>query len=226
MTSSPTANTTFQEIKKVIRRINELGLADRAFDPVRRVEQGFTFLHSPNRLDARVLANVPYDELYEMLDREHLFLVRMIDGALLQFDYCFDAAGRKLERHRLAFLPSPLLDPFMDLQEDYWEGRSFLDIVGHQISPVPLRIDYDIRPGVATSGQHPAAHLTLGQYRHCRIPVSGPVSPATFASFIGSHFYSDEKNEMGSFSRSESARFSDSLTYEERRSTFLQIATE
>jgi hypothetical protein len=224
MSPSPSARGTLQELKKVTRRFNELGLADRAYDPVLRTEKGMTFVNAPNRLDSRVLENVSYGELYDLLERESLYLVKMIDGALLQFDYCFDSTGRKLERHRLAFLPSPHLDPFLELEEDYWEGRSFLDIVGHQVSPVPLRVDYDNRIGVASSVQHPAAHLTLGQYLHCRIPVSGPMNPAAFASFVGTHFYSDETGGMGRFDSTGSNPFSDSLTDEERRGTFFQVA--
>lgn len=224
MSPSPTARATLLELKGVVRRINELGLADVAFDPVLRNEKGVTHVNAPNRLDARVLENVSYVELYDMLERESLYLVKMIDGALLQFDYAFASSGRRLERHRLAFLPSPHLDPFMELEEDYWEGRSFLDIVGHQVSPVPLRVDYDNRTGVASSVVHPAAHLTLGQYRHCRIPVSGPMHPTAFAAFVGTHFYSDESGAMGTFDSRGSSLFISSLTEEERRGTFFQVA--
>lgn len=226
MSSSPTARDVFQELQQVARTFNLLGIANKVFEPVLTQGSPETLVHSPNRVDARILENISYSDLYELADREFLYMFKLVDGALLQFDYAFDRHGRKLQRHRLAFLPSPHLDPFMDFEEAYWKDHSFVEIVGHQVSPVPIRLDFDARPGVAASVTHPAAHLTLGQYLNCRIPVSGPVHPSAFASFIGRHFYSDSSGSMGSFPRKKAYVFDDTLTGDERRNTFLQVSLD
>ncbi len=36
---------------------------------------------------------------------------------------------------------------------------------------------------------HPFSHITLGEYKNCRIPADRPVSPMQFVRFIMEHFY-------------------------------------
>jgi hypothetical protein len=112
----------------------------------------------------------------------------------------------------------------MSLKNDYWEGKSFLEVVGHQVLPVPIRVDYDNRPNVAESVRHPAAHLTLGQYKHCRIPISSPMLPIAFAKFIGSHFYSHTgAHGFGTLVSEVAGQFAESITAEERNMTHLSV---
>ena len=54
--------------------------------------------------------------------------------------------------------------------------------------PFPVRFDYDARIDRGEAA-HPLSHLTLGQYRNCRIPVSAPVTPSRFVDFILRNFY-------------------------------------
>lgn len=54
--------------------------------------------------------------------------------------------------------------------------------------PVIVRIDYN-RYEVESEIHHPYCHLTLGQYKNCRIPVDKPVSPMQFVTFILENFY-------------------------------------
>lgn len=223
MPSAPTAQEVFKEIKKIVRLFNEWGLADRSFEPVLGWGPGgLRSVEGPVPTNSQVLKNITYEELYATLEEEHRYLIKLIDGGLLQLDYFFDSAGRKLQRHRLAYLPSPHLDPYMELEDDYWAGRAFVEIVGHQVMPVPIRVDFDGRPGVAVSMNHPAAHMTLGQYQHCRIPLSSPVLPGAFVAFIAMHFYSD-----GVLSFSEwqglTARFPESISLQEQCMMHLKV---
>ena len=125
--------------------------------------------------------------------------MRMIDGAVLQISY--SGVAEELTGHRLAYLPAPDLMPYVTDPELYVRDAPFLDIVGEQVFPVPLRFDYDARPGVHQDVSHPISHLTLGQYRHCRIPVTRGVSPASFVSFVINSFYTPLDAKRLSFPR-------------------------
>jgi hypothetical protein len=110
----------------------------------------------------------------------------MLDKAIVQMSY--EWRGPALVKHRLAFLPSPTLIEYQTQPDFYVEEHLWADIVGPQQVAVPLRFDFD--QGAANGESHPATHLTLGQYEHCRIPVTGPITPAVFVGFIARHFYS------------------------------------
>ena len=62
------------------------------------------------------------------------------------------------------------------------------------ILPVPVRFDYD--PANFEELKHPASHLSLGQYKNCRIPIVAPICPANFINFILRSFYCTAKLEL------------------------------
>jgi len=148
-------------------------------------------------VDASVLKSVRYSEIYDLMLERRAYNARLLDQALIQLAYEFH--GRVLVRQRLAFLPSPHLVDFDNDPEIYWGEVPYVDIVGTQAVKVPMRVDYDVRPSVDVGVDHPAAHLTLGQYKHCRIPVSAPVTPAVFVDFIVRHFYRSPNTSDVSF---------------------------
>lgn len=131
------------------------------------------------------LKNIPYEDSYAELKKNRSYNIRMIDGALIQILYRFDASG--LRRHRLAFFPSPTLLEYQNESEIYEDDELYADILDRNIVTSPIRFDFD--PGSFVDYDHPNSHLTIGQYRHCRIPVSGPVSPFIFLNFILRSFY-------------------------------------
>ena len=111
----------------------------------------------------------------------------MIDGALLQLMYRFQKT--ELESHRLAFFPSPYLEEFQNNPDVYKDDAMFTEVVFRNIVPFPLRFDYDSRNEVFIEVHHPKSHLSLGQYKNCRIPVSSPLTPYQFICFILRNFY-------------------------------------
>ncbi len=113
--------------------------------------------------------------------------MKLIDGSLVQMMYSLE--GSELRQHRLAFYPAPHLSPFSDDSESYLDDELYLDIIKRQIIPFPLRYDFDCRDGVYTDIVHPKCHLTLGDVKDCRIPVSSPVSPRFFIEFLLRNFY-------------------------------------
>ena len=92
-----------------------------------------------------------------------------------------------LQRHRLAFFSSPHLDDFQNDPEVYLDDELYADVVARSVVSFPLRFDYHDRGDQELV--HPKSHLTLGQYRNCRIPVSAPMSPFWFMDFVLRNFY-------------------------------------
>ena len=111
----------------------------------------------------------------------------MLDGGLIQMMYEF--SNETLQRHRLAFFPSPHLEEFQNNPDIYLADEVYADVVAKNIVPFPARFDYDAREGIHQELVHPKSHLTLGQYEHCRIPVTAPLNPARFIDFILRNFY-------------------------------------
>ena len=56
-----------------------------------------------------------------------------------------------------------------------------------------LQFDYDPKSSIKI--EHPSSHLTIGQYKNCRIPVSLPITPNIFIDFILRNFYNTASNE-------------------------------
>ena len=133
-----------------------------------------------------VLKNIPYSEVYEILDTKKNFNIKLVDGALIQLMYQFDGDGTLL-KHRLAFFPSPNLGEFQNNREIYELDELYADVVLRNIVPAPIRFDYD--PASYVEGYHPRSHLTIGQYKNCRIATSAPLTPNMFIEFILRSFY-------------------------------------
>jgi hypothetical protein len=87
----------------------------------------------------------------------------------------------------LAFFPSPNLDCFQNDPEIYELDDIYADILSKNIVTFPIRFDFD--PANFTDVDHAKSHMTLGQYKNCRIPVSEPLTPALFIDFILRNFY-------------------------------------
>ncbi|MXX38988.1 MAG: DUF2290 domain-containing protein [Gemmatimonadetes bacterium] len=126
-----------------------------------------------------------YREIYQHLKQDRAYNVKMLDGALIQMMYAF--ANGTLQRHRLAFFPAPHLEEFQNNPDIYQDDEIHADVIAKNIVPFPVRFDYDA--GHYQELVHPKSHLTLGQYEHCRIPVTAPMTPFWFIDFILRNFY-------------------------------------
>jgi len=133
------------------------------------------------------LRDVEYSEIYNHLLLNRQFNFRLIDGGIIQIMYCFDEK-QELIKHRLCYFPSPNFEAFQNDPELYLdESLYYSDVVLKSILPVPIRFDYD--PSNFTELAHPASHLSLGQYKNCRIPIVAPICPASFINFVLRSFY-------------------------------------
>lgn len=185
----PTPEIVRQQIESVTADLISNSLCDQqTFPSVKELPDGYksvSFQHAGSLSIA--LKNIPYADLYKELDEMRAFNMRMLDGALVQMMYLFK--DEVLESHRLAFLPSPHLEEFQNNPEVYQDDDIFADVIKKNIVPFPVRFDYDTREGVFAEVDHPKSHMTLGQYENCRIPVSAPLTPFMFCSFILRNFY-------------------------------------
>ena len=133
------------------------------------------------------LKNIPYDKMYKIMKERRAYNFKMIDGALVLLQYRFKSG--EIIAHRLCFYPSPNLLEFQNEPELYIEDEIYADILDKQVVTVPLRFDFDNDEGTAKPIEHPISHLTIGQYKNCRIPVSAAITPFHFLSFILRNFY-------------------------------------
>lgn len=179
---------TLRQINALIVYLVDRGLADAQYFAFQRsVGRELVQVSFPGAEHVSVaLRNRAYDEIYQHLREVRAFNVKMLDGALVQMMYLF--ADGVVQRHRLAFFPAPHLEEFQNNQEIYLDDEIDADVVARNVVPFPVRFDYDARVD-RRDAAHPLSHLTLGQYRNCRIPVSAPVTPSRFVDFILRNFY-------------------------------------
>ncbi len=220
-----TPELLLQQINGLVGDLVEMGLAqDQNYVFERRLSATKVEITFPQaeHLSA-ALKDQAYSEIYDALSSERALVIKLPDGALIQTQYLFE--GEVLERHRLAFYPSPYLEEFQNNPEIYLQDDIFADVVARSLVPFPLRFDFDCRPNVWRPLHHPQSHLSLGQYENCRIPVSAPVSPACFIDFILRNFYNTAFNQYADKLHSSSWCFGNSIQDVEQRVVHIRIPT-
>ena len=218
----PTADRVQSQINERIVRLIEFGLADDQLFPIRREQRNLveiTFETAPQVSIA--LKNRPYEDVYRSLVQERVFNIKMLDGALIQMMYAF--SNDTLRRHRLAFFPAPHLNEFQNNPDVYLDDEVDGDVVARNRMPFPFRYDYDESISHNKAIVHPKSHLTLGQYKHCRIPVSAPVTPHWFIDFVLRNFYDTPNRSYATEIPIASDTFARSILAEERQAIHVTI---
>jgi hypothetical protein len=162
-----------------------------------------------------------YGEIYENLAQERAYSAKMPDGALILMRYLF--CDGVLQRHNLCFFPAPHLEEFQSNPEIYLEDELYADVVAKNIVPSPFRFDCDCREDVAKPVEHPKSHFTLGQYENCRIPVSAPVIPYCFISFVLRNFYHTAYTKYADNMPHYEDAFNETILSLERKLVYFQI---
>lgn len=177
----------FQQVRKLTENIISSGLCvDQNYPSITNGPNNLEYITISNYSNSICLKNIPYKEMYAELLRTRAFNLKMVDGALITLQYKF--VKNEIISHRLSFFPSINLESFQNEPEIYLNDELYLDIIDKRTVSVPLRFDYD-------SGEafipliHPKSHLTIGQYKNCRIPVTSAITPYQFLSFILNNFY-------------------------------------
>ncbi len=176
-------------INGITRHLLQTGLA-RNYQPAfaRRERDGFVRVSFGKSSAVSIaLKDHNYIDIYRHLTEIRAYNMMMLDGALVQFMYEF--RHKELLRHRLAFFPAPLLEGFQNDPDMYLRDETFGHIIARRMVPFPFRFDYDASAKRHLLRVHPKSHLTLGQYKDCRIPVSGPLTPFWFMDFILRNLY-------------------------------------
>ncbi len=210
------------QINQLIGFLIEVGLADRQQAAISRGNRSATQVtfHGASNISIAMKDRF-YSEIYYQLVETSAFNAKMLDGALIQMMYEF--SQDVLQRHRLAFFPSPDLEEFQNNPEIYLTEESYADIVAKNIVSFPIRFDYENRDGIFVDVEHPKSHLTLGQYEHCRIPVSSPLTPARFVEFIVRNFYHTAFVRFADKLPKLEGAFTDSISLNERNLVHITI---
>lgn len=181
---------TPMEVKADIDQLTELLfekslLNDQNFPCIKEISGVEKFLTFSNDTAVAAFQNdQAYRELHESYSNSRCYNFQFLDGALLQMSYRFHRDS--VVQHRLNYLPSPSFEEFQNNPEVYETDHMYGDVIAREILPVPIRLDFS---EIHTPVRHPRAHVTLGQFQNCRIPVICPVSPSRFLKFILSSFY-------------------------------------
>ena len=161
------------------------------------------------------LRNVAYRDIYEELEKARCFNIKMLDGALVSLRYRFRAGV--ICEHSLSYFPSPDLEHFQNEPEIYLEDEIYADVVAKNIVPFPIRFDFSDDKKKFEEVHHPYSHLTLGQYKNCRIPVCSPLGPLAFGGFILRNFYNTAFRKFTSKFPTSNLGFSNTITAKERK---------
>ncbi len=161
------------------------------------------------------LKNLAYRDIYGELEKARCFNIKMLDGALVSLRYRFLAGV--IREHSLAYFPSPDLEHFQNEPEIYLEDEIYADVVAKNIVPFPIRFDFSDDKEKFVDVDHPYSHLTLGQYKNCRIPVCSPLGPLAFGGFILRNFYNTAFRKFSDRFPTSKLGFANTITAKERK---------
>ena len=216
-----TAQNVYNEINSITQKLIKVGLSDNQNFPSRQsiAKNKYQVAYSGMQDLSIVLKNVEYIQVYQELDKGKNYNIKMADGALIQMMYTYE--NYQLSSHRLAFFPSPFLHEFQNEPEIYEIDEIYADIIAKNILPVPVRFDYD--PDSHQELDHPRCHLTLGQFKNCRIPVCSPIMPNVFISFILRSFYNTALRKFTDELNLKNSLFPQTITKAEQKLLHLSI---
>lgn len=185
-----TIDETHSEIVDITSRIIGSGLS---IDEKWPSKKGNRITWTEQSDISNLLKNMTYAEKYQIIDEARNYNFKMMDGAVLQFMYEFTPDGKELTSHRLGFFPSPNLKSY-DLESEIYDQEKpfeseFYDMVEGNVVGFPVRFDYNSSPLHFKEIDHPYSHVSLGEYKFCRIPMNAPLTPSMFICFILRSFY-------------------------------------
>lgn len=219
-----TINETFQEIVTLTQEIITKGLSVDEKWPDRN---GSRISWQDQKDLSIALKNVPYSDKYNIFQRDRNYNLKMLDGAMIQMLYEFNVSGRELRSHRLAYLPSPMLERYesdpVAHEEVFFGDSEFHDLIEKNIVAFPIRVDYSSNNEIYKEIDHPYTHATFGEYESCRIPVKAPLTPSIFVNFVLRNFYNYAFRSKGAFCHITHFRYPATIGVTERKLLHLSI---
>lgn len=212
-----------KEIIELTSKVIDSTITDKEKFPCLRLTQGYKIIGIEGVEDFSIaLKNMKYGELYKAMFEAGFYNFRFVDGGLVQLLYEFSPQD-ELIKHKLAYFPSPDFESFQNEPEVYIEDNIYAEILDPRVLPVPIRFDYDGREDVYKELTHPKSHLTLGQYKNCRIPVCSPITPTLFIDFIMRSFYNTALLDLSGKLNFKFSRFQPTATELERDRIHIRI---
>lgn len=210
-----TPQQTLKQINELTQALVGLSLSNEQNFPMTKGKPSAAFEISVSTAAGMSVAlkNVSYRDIYGELEKARCFNVKMLDGALVSLRYRFQAGV--LCEHSLSYFPSPDLEQFQNEPEIYLEDDVFADVVAKNIVPFPVRFDFSADENKFEDVHHPYSHLTLGQYKNCRIPVCSPLGPLAFGGFILRNFYNTAFRKYSANFPTSKLRFKNTITPKE-----------
>lgn len=212
------------QINKILQDLISCSLVvDQTFPSFRRGPEGVEYVDF-GECDISIVLdeNKSYHEIYDALHEKKNYTCKLVDGALIQLMYVFKK--HEISKHRLAFFSSPYLKKFQNEPNYYDEDLMFSDMLQKNIVAFPIRFDFDAANKCGEKIPHPASHLTLGQYKNCRIPVSSPLTPSQFFNFILRNFYNTAFNKNSAKIHFSNSGFHDTITVEEKKIPYFTVS--
>jgi hypothetical protein len=218
-----TPTDALSQANNIVAKLIEAGLSDdQTFPALQQGAGQIVELTIPGHHDFAVsLKNISYRDIYDTLESGRSYNVRMVDGGLIQMLYRF--RGLQLISHRLSYFPSPDFETFQDDPELYFDDPIYGDVLNKNIVPFPVRFDFNDDQALHIEIEHAKSHLTLGQYQNCRIPVSSPLTPHCFTSFILDSFYKCASRQMAPLPRIPNVLVGGTLTLREQAVTHVRL---
>lgn len=212
-----TPQQTLKQINELTQALVGLSLSNEQNFPTTQGKPNAAFEISVSTAAGMSVAlkNVAYRDIYGELEKARCFNVKMIDGALVSLRYRF-LTGAICE-HSLSYFPSPDLEHYQNEPEIYLEDEIYADVVAKNIVPFPIRFDFSDDETKFVDVHHPYSHLTLGQYKNCRIPVCSPLGPLAFGGFILRNFYNTAFRKFSSKFPTSKLGFANTITAKERK---------
>ncbi|WP_248626275.1 DUF2290 domain-containing protein [Enterococcus cecorum] len=214
---------TIYQINQMTVDLIKMGIcSEQNFPSINRQSGNITEIGISSADKSIFLKKISYSEMYAVLLETKNYNMKLIDGALITLLYRFEK--NNIIAHRLSFFPSPNIESFQNNPEPYLEDEIYLDVLDKRVFPVPLRFDFDSGEAFVPV-YHPKSHFTVGQYEHCRIPVSSALSPFQFIDFIIRNFYYIPKNKK-TFNLTEfNDKFEKSIVSEEESMIHIRISS-
>jgi len=220
MSSSNIAGKIYREIVEITSQLIDFNLSvDQNFPSSRQVGNEHLIDWGTNNNLSIVFKNINYHDIYDELETDRNYSIKMIDGALVQIMYTI--INNQVVSHRLAFFPNPYLEKYQNDPELYLKQDLYADILAKNIVPVPIRFDYNEK---VHDEIHAKSHVTFGQYKNCRVPVSAPLTPSTFIDFLLRNFYSNAYNTF-SISLNSAIELDRSITDSEEKVLHFNLVT-
>jgi len=211
----------YRQIEVLTEDIIKTGLCNDQNFPNILVKNNHVKVSISNMNTTIFLKNISYIDMYEELNRLRAFNLKMIDGAIILLQYEFDADN--IVKSRLSFFPDPSLLTYQEEFEIYDGEELYADMIYKQKVCFPIRFDFDCDEKIHKVVEHPKSHLTLGQYMNCRIPVSAPLNPYHFLTFIIRNFYNTAYKKNSNKLSKYNACFEETILDAERKIIHLNI---